>query len=322
MVTGYMVRYIICFWIFKVYFMQSTANHNKINKPDFTAWFVLQGIIATMHLREFAGRYPESALELYQILAREAGKTRFVSKAIGCLPYAVQYKIGELVTNKGRLRHFYLRKKEIEKNTRKLVDEHKIEQIIVLGAGLDILALRLSREFQQLRFIEIDMEESQRFKEAALSAHNIKIPDNMELLSADLREKFSSILSASRLYKPATRTLWIAEGLFMFIPEANVPAIFTQIQENCASGSYFVFTTLAPKGQGSAVAKIIQNLFLNREKTAYHWTIFPELVPDYIQKFGFKMVEQINCNLLHKNHIGDKFDINHKIGDDIHIAKM
>lgn len=301
--------------------MQSTANNN-INKPDFTAWFVLQGIIATMHLREFTGDYPERSLDLYQILAREAGKTRFISKVIEALPYTLQYKIGELVTNKGRLRHFYLRKKEIEKNARKLIDEHAIEQIIVLGAGLDILALRLSSEFPQMRFIEIDMEESQRFKEAALFAHNIKIPANMEFLSADLREKFSSILSASRLYKPGLKTLWIAEGLFMFIPEVNVPAIFTQIKENCAAGSYFVFTTLAPKGQGSAVTKIIQDLFLSREKTAYHWTIFPELVPDYIQKFGFKLIEQINCHLLHKNHIGDKFDINHKIGDDIHIAKM
>jgi len=121
--------------------MQSTANNN-INKPDFTAWFVLQGIIATMHLREFTGDYPERSLDLYQILAREAGKTRFISKVIEALPYTLQYKIGELVTNKGRLRHFYLRKKEIEKNARKLIDEHAIEQIIVLGAGLDRGVLR------------------------------------------------------------------------------------------------------------------------------------------------------------------------------------
>lgn len=302
--------------------MQSTANANIISKPDFTAWFVLQGIIAAMHRKEFSGEYDKNSLDLYNILAREAGKTRILSKIIACLPYSLQYKIGEAVTNKGRLRHFYLRKKEIEKNTRKIIAENEIKQVIVLGAGLDILALRLSKEFPSLQFIEIDRNESQLFKEAALFAHSIKIPANMELLSADLREAFTDILAGSRLYRPGLKTLWIAEGLFMFIPEENVPTIFTQIRQNCAAESSFIFTTLAPKGQGADINTSIQNFFLNREKTAYHWTIFPELVPDYIQKFGFKLMEQINCHLLHKNHIGDKFDINHKIGDDIHIAKM
>ncbi len=302
--------------------MGINKKYNSKNKPDFTAWFVLQGIIAAMHQEKFADPYNEQSLALYQILANEAGKTRFLSKIIACMPYAAQYKIGEMVTNEGRLRHFYLRKKEIEKNARKIISENDVKQVIVLGAGLDILAMRLSEGLQSVRFIEIDRGESQSFKAAALAANNINIPDNMELLSADLREEFTDILAASRLFKADSKTLWIAEGLFMFIPEENVPAIFTQIKNNCAPESYFIFTSLAPESQGAGFTTYIQNLFLSREKTAYHWTIFPELVPEYIKKNGFQMVDQINSNLLHKGHSGKKSNINHNIGDDIHIAKM
>ncbi len=108
----------------------------------------------------------------------------------------------------------------------------------------------------------------------------------------------------------------------MFIPEENIPEIFRQVKSGCAKDSYLIFTTIAPKGQGGVLAETIQKLYLRQEKSQYNWAIFAYDVDKFIRKIGFQVVEQINCKLLHKGYTSDKFDINHKIGDDIHIAKM
>lgn len=302
--------------------MQNQSLTHCPGKPDFTAWFVLQGTIAAMHRAELYDAKDAEALSLYQILAQAGAKAWFLSKIIQRFPYGIQYKIGELVTHKGRLRHFLLRKKEIEKNTRKIISENDIRQVVVLGAGLDVLALRLAMEFPDIKFIEIDRTESQAFKINALALNDIKIPANMELVSGDLRNPLAEIFADSQLYKQELKTLWIAEGLFMFIPAENVPEIFRQVKAGCAPDSYFIFTTIAPKGQGGLLAETIQKLYLRQEKSQYSWAIFAHDVDKFIQKIGFQVVRQINSKLLHKNHSGYKSDINHKIGDDIHIARM
>lgn len=293
-----------------------------IRKPDFTAWFVLQGAVAAMHLPEFYSKDNETSLKLYETLASEAGKTRFISKIINKLPYSFQYRIGEFVTNSGRIRHFYLRKKEIEKQVRSFLVKENISQIVVLGAGLDTLALRLASEYKNIKFIEIDRQESQFFKKYALSKNNIKIPDNMELLSGDLQNPLSDILRQSKFHDYKAKTLWIAEGLFMFIPQEAVEKLFRQIGVNSAADSKVIFTTLGMEEQGSGFARITQKFFLKKEKCQFRWVIPYEKVADFLQKLNFMAIEQINCKLLHKGYIDKKFDINHKIGDDIHIAKL
>ncbi len=300
----------------------SVVNNTKLQKPDFTAWFVLQGAIATMRQKEFYDEKNEKSLNLYTVIANEAGKTRTLSKIIHKLPYNWQYKIGEFVTNKGRLRHFYLRKKEIEKQTRNILATYEIQQVIVLGAGLDTLALNLASEYTDIKFIEIDRVESQQFKSKALVNNNIKIPDNMELLSGDLRAPLSQILTSSRFHKPDSKILWIAEGLLMFIPEDGVSNLFTQIKKNGQTGSFFIFTTLGSKDQGTAISRIIQKSYMKKEKCPIQWAIPSPEISGFLQNFGFSLIEQINCKLLHKDYISKNNDINHKIGDDIHIVKI
>src|SRR4051812_47242588 len=114
-----------------------------VPKPNFTAWFVMQGTIAAMRHPDFQDSANEKTLTLYQALSDAASKTRLISRIIHNLPYSWQYQIGMLVTDPGRLRHFCFRKREIEKQTRQLLDAKSIKQVIILGAGLDVLSLRL-----------------------------------------------------------------------------------------------------------------------------------------------------------------------------------
>ncbi len=287
-------------------------------KPDFTAWFVAQGTIATMYLPAFYDTANEDILRLYKILSGEAGKTRILSRIIEKLPYTWQYNIGELVTNKGRLRHFYLRKKEIEKQTRKILAGGDIGQVVVLGAGLDVLALRLAPECPQIKFIEIDLPPSQEFKLEALRKHAVKIAGNLEFVSGDLRNPLPEILAQSKFYNTQTKTLWICEGLFMFIPEADVIRLFLGLYKASQQGSYVIFTTLPPKGRGGAMARLIQNLYMNKEQCLYHWEIAAQLVPGFMKKLNMQIITQIDSSILNAAYMPNVPNL----GDDINVAKI
>src|SRR5690606_26037705 len=107
--------------------------------------------------------------------------------------------------------------------------------------------LRLAREYPAVKFIEIDTQESQRFKTAAFTTHKVPLPDNLEFLEGDLQHPLAQIMAPSRHHDAGAKTLWIAEGFFMFIPEASVRQIFEAARQLSSNGSHLLFTSLPHK---------------------------------------------------------------------------
>jgi len=290
------------------------------SKPNFTAWFVMQGTIAAMRHPDFQDTANDKTLALYKVLSDASSKTRLISRLINSLPYSWQYTIGGLVTDSGRLRHFCFRKREIEKQTRQLLSEKSIKQVIILGAGLDVLSLRLATEFPAVKFIEIDTQESQAFKTASFKAAHINIPANAEFIAGDLRNPLASILANSKLFDSTHETLWIAEGFFMFIPEDSVIRIFKEARELSGIGSHIIFTSLPSYKTTSFLCYALQTFYL-MEKSPYQWVIPFCEVPSFVGNLGYQCMFQMDYNTLQKSNMRQKFDINHHIEEDIHIAQ-
>jgi methyltransferase (TIGR00027 family) len=291
-----------------------------MEKPDFTAWFVMQCTLSAMKRPEFADASNDPAIMLYETLSRAAARTRPISMLISALPYGLQYKIGQTVTNKARPRHFLFRKKEIDKQVRAALAEG-VQQVIVLGAGLDVLSLKLSPSYDKIQFIEIDLHASQQFKKNALHEANMSVPANMEFVEGDLREPLPGILARSRHYKADAKTLWIGEGLFMFIPEESVRRIFTEIKAACAAGSTLLFTSLKDMQTAEGIAHLLQKIYLTKENCPFKWAADIDRVRELINSTGFKTTYQLGCDALHKSYMGSKFDGNQRFIEDIHIAE-
>ncbi len=75
-------------------------------------------------------------------------------------------RLAERASVPGLLLHFMLRKRWIEEAVRAALTE-ACGQVVVIGAGFDTLALRLSREFPRVSFIEIDHPATQKYKRLA-----------------------------------------------------------------------------------------------------------------------------------------------------------
>lgn len=279
---------------------------------------MLQGTLATMHHRSFEQGRDEASLALRRSLADAAARTRFIYRMIDCLPYRMQYRIGELVTNPGRLRHFYLRKKEIERQVRALLEKDKPVQVVVLGAGLDILCMRLAPEYADVNFIEIDVESSQRFKKEVCRT---LAPSNVEMIGGDLRDPLAGILAQSKLFAPNKLTLWVAEGFFMFIPENSVARILNEACELSGAGSHIIYTSLPGVRHGTPLGRIVQGLMLKKEKTPFEWIMPAERMPGFMAGLRYELLSHIGCDALHKSYMGPEFRNHPAFGEDIHIAR-
>ena len=123
--------------------------------------------------------------------------------------------------------------------------EAGVRQFVVLGAGLDARAFRLSWP-HGTRVFELDMSEMIRFKQDALEESPAKPRCERIVVEADLTEDWFPRLTASG-FDAALPTAWMAEGLLIyFTPEQN-ETLMSAVSAASPPGSRFGMT-LARKG--------------------------------------------------------------------------
>lgn len=156
-------------------------------------------------------------------------------------------KFLEQNTVPGIVRHYALRKKCLALFAREALQDG-IAQVVVLGAGLDPLALALHREFPAARFWEIDHPATQRLKRKA--AEDVDA-GRFHFIAADFgTAQIDSAMLSNTAFDTAQRTLWIAEGLFMYLAEAVVANLLGSAARLSARGSRFAFTFMEPRRDG------------------------------------------------------------------------
>ena len=217
----------------------------------------------------------------------------------------------------GRTRHFYLRKKQIRAYAKEVLERGEVEQVVVLGAGFDVLALELGGAFPDVNFIEIDLPASQRFKRQAFADSDVALPDNVEFIEGDLRESLTGILDQSMSHQPSKTTLWIAEGLLMFLPEDAVKGMFQSILEVSEAGSRMIFTTISSEVSLSSLNFVTRFFFSMRNKYSFLWAVSFEDVSALMEMMGFSVVWQIRSNELHHDYIDGGV-----IAEDMHVVAV
>jgi methyltransferase (TIGR00027 family) len=130
-------------------------------------------------------------------------------------------------------------------------------QLVLLGAGLDTRAWRMP-ELERCTVFELDYPSTQAYKRPRI--------ESIEPLAAEVR--FGSIdferqnLAPALLalkFDEAARTIWVCEGVAMFLTRASVDALLDGIGRSSAPGSVVALTYL-PEHRSSGRRHLIQVL--------------------------------------------------------------
>lgn len=195
----------------------------------------------------------------------------------------------EQLTHPGIMRHYLLRKRCIEAQCR-LALRQGFGRVIVIGAGLDTLALRLAPLFPEVSWTEVDHPATQDLKLQALTQAGLRLPANMTLLGVDL----SAAPLPAALKQDDRPTLVIIEGVLMYLSEADVTALLGDQVRKLSSGPVrliFSYMTRWAQGRdGFRPSSWLVDWWLAWRDEPFRWTLPAPEVAGWLRGIGYELV--------------------------------
>ncbi len=182
----------------------------------------------------------------------------------------------------GILLHYLVRKRLLDALAHEALDAG-CRQVVVLGAGLDTLAWRLPAA--RVCF-EMDHPATQAIKRRAGGPGPVLIA--ADLLHASVAE----LLRAQAQFVPDQPTLYVAEGLLMYLPPARVAELFREIAALSVPGSRFAFTFMEARPDrpiGFHNQRRIIDWWLRWRAEVFHWALARAEVETFAVQHGWKL---------------------------------
>ncbi len=161
-------------------------------------------------------------------------------------------------------------------------------QIVCLCAGLDPLGLRLAQQFPGTSILEIDRPDIMRMKRDWLSTAHPQITD-LRFLGAELAG--SDFDPSSMHLSPHKRTLVLAEGLFMYLPQTAVESLLRGLAKWFSGPWELAFSCLdtnSLRDPTSSIAKLAMELQKRGTRERFQWALDQGSAPEWLCNLGFQ----------------------------------
>jgi len=119
--------------------------------------------------------------------------------------------------------------------------ENGVEQLVIVGAGFDARAYRIPGLSAKVRVFELDQSDTQAVKQSRVREIFGVLPEHVSYVPADLRTTTWQDELLRRGYHPAKKSLFVMEGLCMYLPPETVDAILGFVVRNAGPGSGVLF---------------------------------------------------------------------------------
>lgn len=225
--------------------------------------------------------------------------------------------------------HYISRKTLIESMARQLIAQGAIGQVVNLSAGFDTLALTLAQEYPEHYFIELDYPTTQCTKKRAIANGSICLPKNLEFNAIDwTSEKLGNALSRCSYNNSQKPTLFIMEGLTMYLSPKEMISLLSEIQSESRDGSYIIvgiFSSLLSKKTVSNTQ--LEDVYkrLGEVKEAYLFSCASEDAAGFLEDNGFILEKQFMMGDMQVIPLSQKerFAITHQVNaEHYYLAKV
>jgi methyltransferase (TIGR00027 family) len=187
-------------------------------------------------------------------------------------------------------------------------------QIVLLGAGFDTRALRFADQNRGTKVYELDVATTQQPKIEILKRKNVRLPAELVFVSIDFnKEQISEVLSRVG-YQEGKKSLFIWEGVTMYLSRPAVDGTLDFICRRAAPGSLLAFDYIyASVLRQENCFYGEQEIFKTVSKAGEGWTFgleAGEVVP-FLSERGFEVLAQYTPSDLEKAFLiaenGDRF---------------
>lgn len=223
------------------------------------------------------------------------------------------------ILNVPRLREFFMRKVappgiyEYVLARTKLLDEafvnaleNSFSQIALLGAGFDTRALRFKNGNRGTKVFELDIPTTQQPKIAILSRRKIVLPGELVFVPIDFNKQSLPDALFDAGYGKGQKSLFVWEGVTMYLTPDAVDGTLAFIRENAAEGSVVAFDYIYAsvlRGENRFYGE--REIFKTVSRAGEGWTFGIEdgEIAGFLSQRGFKIISHNTPSDLEKTYL-------------------
>ncbi len=185
------------------------------------------------------------------------------------------------------------------------------KQVVIMGAGLDMRAFRLE-ELKDISVFEVDFPATQQLKQRKLKA--IELPERKHLTYVPIdfmKDELSDVLAKSG-YDHSIKTLFIWEGVTMYLNAESVDRTLAFIASNTGTGTSLYFDYLMQSvldgrcNYPEAVAVRNTESFNSDGVEKYTFGIEDSSIEQFLSQRKFKLMEHMTGESLKERYFHGK----------------
>ena len=216
--------------------------------------------------------------------------------------------------------HYVLRKRYLEDQIHQAISEG-YTQILNIGAGFDTLASRLSKQYPDVRFIEIDHPETFEKKQSALVQSDL-MQENMHACPANLQQKnIQDILHDADIIQAEAPTVCMLEGVLMYVEEKAVQHLFTHLMDYFDSGCRIIYTAAEPAETDNKAYGWLLKLYLSIVGEPLKWTLRKEQNKHFLSALNLVEKSLADSNTFKEKYLAENDKNASNAGEFIVIAE-
>lgn len=260
----------------------------RLSTISHTAWLVMLCQIALHNDKRWHALVIDEDAAFYQACLDYCHRNTLLYKVVDLIPHKQHLWLIERLLAKGAPQHFALRKQVTKKQAEECI-KNGVTQIVVIGGGFDPLALHMARCYPEVHCFEFDMPTMHNHKMNIACAQYGVLPGNFFGMGEDLSEKsLQALLSNHPAFEKSKPTLFIAEGLTMYLSAAAVEELFRSMRELCNGWASVLFTASEPpKPAGNIFSKYFQKVILTLSNENFSWNKPHNEMPEFLRQQKF-----------------------------------
>lgn len=254
----------------------------KAGSPSSTAKLIAAATILLAADRRTVGLVAPEAARLSQALLDSTSGGSLLGWSARNAATRRLWRLLERLTHPGIIAHYWHRKRWIEERCREAITAG-CSRVLVLGAGLDTLAWRLSREHDTVELVEIDHPATQSVKTRVMAGTGVR------LIPVDLAA--SGI--PDEVQRSGKATVVILEGVLMYLEPTAVQRLFRALRGMASPEVHVVFSYMTrwPDGTiGFRPRSSLVDRWLAWRGEPFTWAMDPAKLGDFLAPLGFNVI--------------------------------
>lgn len=276
------------------------------DEVSLTALFVMQGILIAAKNAKYADLVPEElAFDCHSILSS-------TDEGRNCLRQVDSYWGRKLLALKEKLLmpgitlHYVLRKRFIEEYITNSINQGA-KQIINLGAGFDTLLYRLAKKHPKVQFIEVDHPASQEKKLMAITEASFDVQSVNSLGICFENDNLQEKLKHSTFFAPDLYTVYILEGVLMYLSRQNVEELFQSLTTLSGKDHKVIFTAAEPFSANPKSSSLLFKMYLALKGEPLAWSCKRDQLNVFLQLLNYKAKEIIGATEFKQQYLDANF---------------